>query len=303
MSSESQYVYCCYFVDCSAEKGGGILATSQTNMLIEETSFSSCKATSSDGGGLYFETTGSCVLYRVCSFACTAPSNGPFCSIKLQNSLSYNNTMKDSSVANSNCARRTIWLKYGMILASSINSSKNIADYYPNLVYPSSSCDFADCLISFSCFSNNEVRVHVCVLYDSGGKGEMRSCNVINNTQGQKSECGVVYTNSPLNIYNSCVIGNDADRAFYCSGSYKINLYNTTFDKTSNYNAVVQSSAATTFINNLLFIKTGECDAEDVKSFPKSRKTYDKACTVHYRRSATDGLTMFKLSCLILICY
>ena len=211
--------------------------------------------------------------------------------------------MKDSSVACSNCptTSRTIRLKCGAILVSSINSSKNTASEFPNLVYPSTSCNFADCLISFSCFSNNEMKSYICVLYDSGGKGEMRSCNVINNTQGQKSQFAAVYTNSPLNIYNSCVIGNDADRSFYGS-SNRINLYNTIFDKTSNYNAVVQESAATTFINNLLFIKTGECDAENPKTIPKSRKTYNKACTNYHKRSVTDGLTMFKLSCLILHC-
>ena len=299
VSSGSQYVYSCYFVDCSAKRGGGILATSETNILIEETTFSSCKATSGDGGGIFFEITGNCVLCRVCSFACTAPSNGAFCYVKLPVDLSYNNSMKDSSILYSNCpsAYRTIWLSYGKIFVSSINSSNNIGYQYVGIFVTSiSSCDFSDCLISFSCFSNNKATHSVYVVYDGSGKGEMRSCNVMNNIQGQKSAYGAIYANSPLNVYDSYVIINDGDQSFH-GFKCTINLYRTIFDKTNN-NYVFVKEKATSFINDLVIFKTGECDAEKAKS----KKTHDKTCTIYYKRSATDGLTMFKLSCLILLC-
>ena len=77
--------------------------------------------------------------------------------------------MKDSSVAYSNCpsAYRTIWLYKGLVLASSVNSSNNIAyDYIGILVFPSTSCGFSDCLISFSCFSKNKATDYICVVYE-----------------------------------------------------------------------------------------------------------------------------------------
>ena len=82
VSEESQYVAYCMFVDCSATKGGGILIESKTILLIEETSFSSCQATSGNGGGLYFNAQGSSTLSKICSFKCRATNQAQFCYVE-----------------------------------------------------------------------------------------------------------------------------------------------------------------------------------------------------------------------------
>ena len=297
----SQYVFCCFFLECTATKGGGILSTSQTNLLIEETSFSSCQATSGNGGGLFLSATATsnCIIYRVCSYACTATSNGPFCHTTLPKALNCNNMMNDSSVVYSNCpsSYRMICINYGKIIVSSINSSKNTGKCYVGiLLYPSSSCNYSDCQIMYSYFSNNEAKDHNCVVFDSGGKAQMKSCNIINNTQSDKSRLGILFTNSPLNIYDSCALGNNADYSFYGNGG-SINLYNTIFDKSINSYVTIKSAAPSSFINELLFIKTGECDAEKAKIYKKSRSNL---CT--YKRRIPQNVDMFKLSWMILIC-
>ena len=295
-SSGSQYVYLCFFIDCSAEKGGGILVTYDTNLLVEETSFNSCKATSGNGGGLFFEATGNSILYKVCSYQCEAASHGLFCYMKLPDSLSYNNTIKDSSASYSNCPScyRTLYPYYGKIHVSSLNSSKNVALYFSGiLVYSASSSSFSDCLISYSCFSDNEAKNDACVFYTRTGKGEMRYCNVIRNQQVKKSSRGIVATNVPLNIYDSYIVENDADRSIYSNGS-TVNVYNTTFDKSKGSGVIVQSTPSSSVLNYLRFIKTAECDAE----IPIKPRIFTK----HFVKSVTDGLTMIKLTSIILHC-
>lgn len=47
----------------------------------------------------------------------------------------------------------------------------------------------------------------------------MMYCSAINNTQGKILEYGIVYSNSPLNIYDLCVTENNADHSNYGNGN------------------------------------------------------------------------------------
>ena len=42
-----------------------------------------------------------------------------------------------------------------------------------------------------------------------------------------------------------------------------------------------------------MFIKTADCDAENIKIFTKKRKTYNGACT-NQRKSITDAVNVIK---------
>jgi len=282
VSSGNYYVSNCLFHVCWSSEGGGIFVTSSSNFLIEETTFLSCSATSGKGGGLFFEATGNCVLSKVCSFSCSASSSGLFCYVKLPNSLEYNNTIIDSSVSHSNCPNsgNGFFPSYGKIFVSSVNSSKNIGSCHVGIrVDLSSSSEYGDSLISYSCFSDIETKNYVTVLYGLGGKGEMRSCNVVNNTQIDVSRFGTVCSNFHLNVYDSCVTGNNAERSFHCNDA-TIKLYNTIFDK-GILSVEVKESASSSFTNNLKFIRIGLCGAKDENIITLSGRTKNVCSRVH----------------------
>lgn len=269
----SSYVYCCFFASCSASKGGGILVSTETKMLIEETSFSSCQATSGSGGGMFFSATGCCILYRVCSFKSKASSEGHFIYTTLPQSTVYNNTMKYCSVSwtENSAVQSSACLLYGKILVSSVNSSFNKCEYFSGIKVRVFSSLYSDCVISYSCFSNNEEKSGVnCIFYSGSGYSEMRSCNVINNKQ-TGTNSGTIYVDYYLNIYDSCIIDNEAPYIISIGSGGDANFYNTTFDKTFKNGGVIKSTAKSSFKNKLNFIKTAECDAESIKTFT-SRK-------------------------------
>ena len=181
----SQHVSRCLFSECTAAQGGGILVDSETKLLIEETSFLSCEATSGKGGGAYFKGEGSCISSRVCSYKCKATSTGQLFYILFTDSLAHKNMMKDCSLSGTDSPGQYsgIYLKYGTILVSSINSSYNICSYHTGFtVYSSSTTTPSDCLISYSCFMHNTMKECICAMLYGKKKHEMRNCNVIKNT-------------------------------------------------------------------------------------------------------------------------
>jgi hypothetical protein len=63
------YVHDCVFRSCSSSSNGGTISCSSNvyRLLVEETSFISCKTSSSNGGGIYFnnQNYGECVFSRI----------------------------------------------------------------------------------------------------------------------------------------------------------------------------------------------------------------------------------------------
>ena len=260
----SQHVFRCFFAKCTATQGGGILVESETKLLIEETSFFSCEATSGMGGGVYFDTNGSCIFSRVCSYMCKANSSGQFCYVKLPELLEHNNTMKDCSISGIDNPSKMvgICMKDGKILVSSINSSYNSCDVFSGVGLESCSSTPSDCLVSYSCFTHNSMKRYSSVKFQGDNKHEMRRCNVINNTQ-ELSGYGAISAPFYLDIYDSCIINNNATYSIYQYGNGEVNVYNTVLDQSFNWIFSTQCTAITTFINSLSFIKTGECDSEN----------------------------------------
>ena len=297
VSQGSYYVFACFFASCSASKGGGVFVSAETKLLVEETSFSSCKATSGSGGGLFISSVSSCLFSKVCSYQCKATSSGQFCYHSLSQSAEYTTKLKDCAISytnNPDCDG-SIYIQFGLIFVSSVNSSFNKCCYYSGIRIDPLPSGNLDCSVTFSCFSNNEGKSgKICVnFYSSSSQAEMRSCNVVGNKQDGSSYGTVTATYTYLYIYDSIVIDNVAPYSI-ATNHGTVNINNTIFDKIDS-GCSIQSKAKSSFTNILLFIKTGECDAENPKSFTKANiKTY--VMPVYQR------ISVFKLSFLVFAC-
>ena len=292
----SLHVYSCFFDNCSASSGAAILVSASTKLLVEETTFSSCQA-SEQGSALYFYNSGSCILSKVCGYKCKSNGDGQFSYVSLSNVLDDNNSMIDCSISgiDNPSYYYGIYLCYGSIKIYSTNSSNNICyDKTSLFLIPVSSSDPSCCSVSFSCFANNIAKGCILIQFESGNAYEMKSCNVVKNSQSSNS-WGVIYSYKNLNIYDSCVVENDATYSLYANGG-SINVYNCTFDKLTQGSVVIKSGAERTFVNQLFFIKTANCEAENPKIFPRKKKN---TCMICRRRSTT--MRVFVSSLLIML--
>ena len=295
-SAASLHISCCSFINCknSQGAGGGIFVSSSSKkILVEETTFSSCEATSGEGGGVYYSGEGSSIFYRVCSYQCKASSGKHFCSIK----TCYNNSMIDCSVSytNNSSQNYAVYLYEGKIYVSLINSSNNKVYRFQFSVHPRLDSFSSNCLIKHSNFACNLMEGCICVEYRGNGPAEMRTCNVIKNSQGNTYH-GAVYSNVNLYVYDSCVIENNIPYSFSTDNGGDIRLYNTTFDIKKFYRhegggtiSVCNSSLYTNRII-FLFLKTAECDAENAKLFVTTRM-----------KMVIDAMKIIRLSSLILL--
>jgi hypothetical protein len=79
LSGPNVYVLNCLFRSItSASKGGALYcSTSISCLLVESTSFFSCKTSSGFGGAIYFENSnsGQSVLYEVCGYDCSSTTD------------------------------------------------------------------------------------------------------------------------------------------------------------------------------------------------------------------------------------
>jgi hypothetical protein len=94
-----------------------------------------------------------------------------------------------------------------------------------------------------------------------GAKFEIKSCNIIRNTQDDLNSEGTIYTNGILTIDDSCIIENNAKYIFnQGSSSYTITLSNCTVDSTSNNGYLTIKNAVTkSFILALKHMSTQNC--------------------------------------------
>ena len=102
--SGAVHVLNCLFRSCiSSGNGGALYCSSVTFLLVESSSFFSCKTSSYYGGAIYFDNSnGQCVLHEVCGYDCistqTSWSHGQFVYITVNNTLSSKNYVNYSSV-------------------------------------------------------------------------------------------------------------------------------------------------------------------------------------------------------------
>jgi hypothetical protein len=175
-SVASVYVSNSLFGPITTTGQGGVLycSTSVQYLLVESTSFFTCKA-SSNGGAIYFYNTnsGQSVLYEVCGYDCctTSASDGQFTYIYVQNTASNKNYVIYSSVTR--CVNKnsgswyTLRHDYGKNYFLSVNISVNEC-YSRSAIYSNPFIDSNSvvCLFKYSTFADNVANGYTCLKID-----------------------------------------------------------------------------------------------------------------------------------------
>jgi hypothetical protein len=272
LSATSVHVSNCLFRSITSGSNGGALScsTSVTYLLVESSSFFTCK-TSKNGGAIYFYNTdsGECVLYEVCGYNCSS-TNGQFSEINVKNAASNKNYVNYSSIARCVNENSNTWYtlcnRYGKNCYPSVNLSMNKCYSRSGIFcYPLRYSNFVACSLSYSSFADNIATGFTCFLLNTEGeKCEIKSCNIIRNTQGSLGNEGTVYINGNMIINDSCILENRANYIFYAgSSSYTITLSSCTVDSTSsNGNINIQSTVTKSFILALNHMSTQNCHSE-----------------------------------------
>ena len=98
--SNQLYVNNCLFSYCSDTQGGAISSqtTGQTlNSLIEYSIFESCSSLT-NGGSIYLDINGDCILFRDCAYQSNCESKGSFCYIITPQYSIFNEIINDTSI-------------------------------------------------------------------------------------------------------------------------------------------------------------------------------------------------------------
>jgi hypothetical protein len=272
LSGTGVHVSNCLFSSCmSTNNGGAFYCTSVTYLLVESSSFFSCVTSNQYGGAIYFENSyGQCVLHEVCGYDCysiyTGSSYYQFAYIYVKSGESSKNYVNYSSItrcvnvnANSYYILR---LSYGKICCPSVNISMNQCYYYSGIDFAPSvdSNSYTGSLLYCSITDNVANRCTCIRSYYGGSNSEIKSCNILRNTQGSNSD-GTIYAYDYMRITDSCILGNNATCTFYAS-SYIITISNCTLDSTSKYgNVVIQKTATKSFILALNHFSTQNCNS------------------------------------------
>jgi hypothetical protein len=273
------YVYDCFFHNCSSSSNGGALCCSSSvcRLLVEQSSFISCKISSLYGGGIYISNTysGGCVLSRICAFNCystNSSSYGQFAYIRINNSINNKNHVNDSSITHTlkkgTNPYYALRLNLGNILCPSVNLTNNECYNCPVLYcQPTSSCNYC---MSYSSIVNNTANGgYGCIWFDGWTSSYcIDTCNVLNNNQ-TAFDSGTIRSYGNLLIKDSCILGNNERKTvFYESrSSLMIIISNCTIDDDiiSNTRYVggftINKTIENAFINALSHIATKSCDS------------------------------------------
>jgi hypothetical protein len=273
-SSQSVYISNSLFKSITSSSQGGALccSTSVEYLLIESTSFFSCKTSGQRGGAIYFtnQNNGQCVLYEVCGYDCCTTytsdsSYGQFVYSRMRSITSCKNHVNYSSISccvseNSNSCCM-VFHDYGSIFYLSTNVSMNKCNRYSGVYsFPTSDSNSITSSLTFCTIADNIATGYNCIYFETGGaKYEIKSCNIIRNTQVSGSY-GTIYTWGNTNIDDSCILENSATYIFYASSSYTITLSNCTVDSTTRYGSlIIQRTATKSFILALNHMFTANC--------------------------------------------
>jgi hypothetical protein len=270
-SGAGVYVLDCLFRDITYPYGGGGALRcygSVPYFLVESTTFLSCKTGGGYlGGAIFFSNSdnGQSVLHKVCGYDCCAGGSFQFAFISVSKSASCKNYVNYSSTVRcvKSDADSTLRLGSGKICCSSVNSSLNKCYQYSGIDCLNS----VICSLAYSSFADNDADKSVCLLIDTGAKCEIKSCNILRNTQSSLSSKGTICTYGNLNIEHSCILENTADYIFYQYSSYyystTVTLSYCTVDKTTNNgNLTIQSTVTKSFILELNHMSTQSCHSE-----------------------------------------
>jgi len=262
----------CLFKSITAtSEGGAMYCSSVTNLLVESTSFFSCTTTSSGGAIYLVNGNAQCVLYVVCGYECcsTTSGNSQFAYIVINNAVSSKNYVNYSSISRSmsevSGSYQPLRLSNGKICCPSVNLSMNKC-HYRSAIYcePYSDSNSVTCSLTYSTFADNNATGYTCIRFGtSSAQYEMKSCNIIRNTQVTLNTEGTIRSNGNLMIEDSCILENTATYMFYASSSYTITLSKCSVDKTTSTGSFkLQNTLTKSFILALKHMSTQNCHAE-----------------------------------------
>jgi hypothetical protein len=276
LSGAGVYISDCLFRTITSSDTGGALYSSNsvTYLLIESTSFFSCRTSNGHAGAVYFyhSSGGECVLHEVCGYDCFSayPSGTPhylFAYLRANAAASYKNYFNYSSIVH--CVNPdtyyTICLSYGKICCPSVNMSMNKCNIRTIYCIPFAVSNSVTCSFSHSSFADNIVTGFTCFFLNRGGTDyEIKSCNILRNTQDNLGTEGTIYTVGNLDIKDSCILENKANRIFHQgSSSCTVTLSNCTVDLTSNNGYLtIKNTVTKSFIHALNHMSTQNCDTD-----------------------------------------
>jgi hypothetical protein len=229
------------FQYCLSSSNGGAIYCSNTvyKLLVERTSFISCK-TSSSGGGICFYNTasGECILSKICGFNCSSTGSGQCANIYTKNDATFKNHVNDSSFSHtskvSSSPHHVLYLNYGNILCPSVNITNNECYGHTAIWCSQSVSSSSDTIcISYSSIVNNTANGGWgCLNLNKPGSSQLiDTCNILNNKQTVSSTYDFMfYTNANLLIKDSCVLGNNEGKLVFHAPSGSVTLSNCTID-------------------------------------------------------------------------
>jgi hypothetical protein len=256
----------------STSSGGALYCSSTTCLLVESTSFFSCRTSSQLGGAICLSASNSqYVLYGVCGYDCYSTysgSLGQFSYNSLSTAVSNKNYINYSSIArcvstNSN-SHYMICHHSGNNSYPSVNISMNKCNSRSGLYCCPSSDSTVTGSFSYTTFADNVAIAHTCIsLCTSGAKFNIKSCNILRNTQGNINTEGTIASWGNLMIDDSCILENTATNIFFqASSSYTITISRCTVDSTSNNGYLTTRNTITkSFILALNHMSTQNCHA------------------------------------------
>jgi hypothetical protein len=276
-SNTGVYVSNCLFrFITSSGNGGSLSCTSVTYLLVESTSFVSCSTSGELGGAVYFSNSGGqCSLHEVCGYDCcstyTSTSYGQFVHISVKNAISSKNYVNYTSItccmnqiSDSHCV---LDLRNGKICCPSVNMSMNKCPTAPGIYCQPfiDSNSFTNSL-TYSSFADNFATITICIYFFWKGTAnhEVKSCNVLRNTQGNLDSGILFYTFGNAFIEDSCILENKANYIFYQDNSaYRFTILNCTIDSTSNNGYLtIRNTFTKSFIHALNHMSTQNCHSE-----------------------------------------
>jgi hypothetical protein len=275
-NANNVYVYDCFFHDISYSSSGGAIncGSSVYKLLIEQSSFISCKTSSGNGGGVYFQNTANAesVLSKICAFGCSCGNSGTFAYIYLGSNVNYKNHVNDSTITRSLKEGKsqwdTIYFYTDTILVPSDNFTNN--ELYCSSAFcchSSRSTTSETCWITYCSVVNNTANGgYICIrLYSSSSTHRLDTCNIISNKQTTTTQ-GTIYAYTNILFKDSCILGNDEGKTFFYfySSSYKITVSNCTIDNTrytGGGSVILTQTIKRSFIHALSHIVTRSCDS------------------------------------------
>jgi hypothetical protein len=316
LSGTNVYFLDCLFSSCiSSNYGGAFYCTSVTYLLVESSSFFSCKTSSQYGGAIFFQNgNGQCVLHEVCGHDCCSTRSGDsycqFAYIQVNNAASSKNYINYSSIVRCVNLRSdsyyTLHLGCGKICCPSVNISMNKCQYRSAIYFYSfSDSNSFTSLFSYTTFSDNTANGYTCIFPWGGGdrKDEFKCCNILRNSQGSLSSEGTIYSLENVMIKDCCILENKATYIFRAH-SNTITVSNCTLDSTSKTGSVViQNTVTKSFIHALNHMSTLNCNSEydsagyltpniQTPSPPKKQKIYYSCEKSFYQSRLRDFFSL-----------